>query len=309
MEIIVVDDGSKDETSQIVMSNARKDDRIRLLQQSNKGVAAARNYAIEAARGSYIAPCDADDIWYSQKIEKQVRYMLKSGRNVGLVYGWVERINEEDSIISYGRKWAIEGDVFVPLFFTNFVGGGSMPLIRRECIDHVGIYDCNLRDQNAEGAEDWDLYLRIAEKYQFGLVPCALLGYRITQASMSKNVYSMIKSIELVGNKFAEKYPELPAKILKLKKSMMFTSKSGLYYHKGEYQKSLRLILKAIFLDQNLILSPWVLYLIVKCILRVPAKNYKEDGRKPPPWKLLFGRPHEWVHKRTLFRFGINFFE
>jgi glycosyltransferase involved in cell wall biosynthesis len=71
IEILVVDDGSQDRTSEVVKAFVQKDERVILLQQANAGVAAARNLAIEKSRGEYIAPLDADDIWYPQKLEKR----------------------------------------------------------------------------------------------------------------------------------------------------------------------------------------------------------------------------------------------
>jgi glycosyltransferase involved in cell wall biosynthesis len=72
IEIVVVDDGSQDETSTIVRQFAARDRRVRLIQQANAGVAAARNCAIQNSQGEFIVPIDADDIWYPQKIDKQV---------------------------------------------------------------------------------------------------------------------------------------------------------------------------------------------------------------------------------------------
>jgi glycosyltransferase involved in cell wall biosynthesis len=79
-EIIVVDDGSRDGTRAIVEAWVARDPRIRLIAQVNRGVAAARNRAVEAARGELIAPLDADDLWDPTKIARQVRRMLEAWR-------------------------------------------------------------------------------------------------------------------------------------------------------------------------------------------------------------------------------------
>src|SRR5258705_7642709 len=71
-EVIVIDDGSKDNTPDIVADYARRDSRIRQVNQPNAGVGAARNRGLEEASGAFIAPLDADDVWYPQKLEKQV---------------------------------------------------------------------------------------------------------------------------------------------------------------------------------------------------------------------------------------------
>src|ERR1051325_8284367 len=71
VEVIVVDDGSRDRTGEIVESIARRDGRVRLVTQDNRGVAAARNRALADATGELVAPLDADDLWDPQKIERQ----------------------------------------------------------------------------------------------------------------------------------------------------------------------------------------------------------------------------------------------
>ena len=99
IEVLVVDDGSQDRTAEIVESFVEKDSRVTLLKQKNAGVATARNLAIEKSRGEYIAPIDADDIWYPQKLEKQVQCMLEADQSIGLVYAWSVRIDEDDVIV------------------------------------------------------------------------------------------------------------------------------------------------------------------------------------------------------------------
>lgn len=74
IEILVVDDGSTDTTPEIVKDFATKDSRVNLLQQSNAGVAVARNLAYLHSKGEYIAPIDADDIWYPQNLENKLNY-------------------------------------------------------------------------------------------------------------------------------------------------------------------------------------------------------------------------------------------
>jgi glycosyltransferase involved in cell wall biosynthesis len=86
IEALVIDDGSTDKTHEIVELVAQLDPRVILLKQQNAGVAAVRNLGIEKSHGEYIAPIDADDIWYPQKLGKQVKCMLKGGSSVGLFY-------------------------------------------------------------------------------------------------------------------------------------------------------------------------------------------------------------------------------
>ena len=153
IEVVVVDDGSIDDTARIVQSICNEDGRVLLYRQSNKGVAAARNLAIAKSRGQYLAPIDADDVWLPSKVGDQVKRALRSGPEVGLVYSWYVRINEYGSYIGPGKPVNIEGFVHTALVFRNFVGNGSVPLIKKACLDAVGGYNSSLRDRDAEGCE------------------------------------------------------------------------------------------------------------------------------------------------------------
>jgi glycosyltransferase involved in cell wall biosynthesis len=213
IEVLVVDDGSADQTAEIVQSYKQKDARVQLFQQSNQGVAAARNLAIQKARGEYIAPIDADDIWYPEKLAKQVQCLVQADDSVGLVYAWSVHVDEGGFLTGAYIAWEIEGEAYLPLVYTNFVGNASVPLIRRACLEQVGDYSCQLRQQNAQGCEDRDLYLRIAEQYQFRVVPEFLIGYRQVIGSMACNYRAMEKSHQLVVTNIQKRYSTIPPMI------------------------------------------------------------------------------------------------
>ncbi len=198
IEILVVDDGSQDNTADIVKQMSAKDNRIILLHQANSGTAAARNLAIENARGEYIAPIDADDIWLPINLEKQVACMSDSGPSVGVVYAWSVDIDENGSPTGEFRACKIEGEVYATLLCHNFIGNASSSLIRRLCLDKVGHYSRNFMRQGAQGCEDWELYLRISKYYQFRVVPEFLIGYRRSANSMSSDCDAMEKSHQLM---------------------------------------------------------------------------------------------------------------
>lgn len=222
LEIIVVNDGSQDETVDIVQDFSANDSRIRLLHQVNAGVAAARNLGIKSARGEFIAPVDADDIWYPNNIALQMEAMRRGGPGTGLVYSWSVDIDESGQPTGGFRATAISGNVYTTLIGHNFIGNASATLIRRRCLEEVGGYDSTLRAQQAQGCEDWDLYLRIAEQYDFQVAPHFLIGYRKLDSSMSCDYRAMAKSHSLVMARVKARHPELPAYLWKLSRSNLY---------------------------------------------------------------------------------------
>lgn len=210
IEVLVVDDGSQDRTPEIVEKISKKDSRVQLLKQQNAGVAAARNLGIQKSRGEYIAPIDADDIWYPENIEKQVQCMLEGGEVVGVVYSWSLDIDEKGFLTGGIRAFTIEGEVYETLICHNFLGNASASMIRRSALDKVGFYDTSYIEKSAQGCEDWDLYLRLAEYYQFGVVPEFLIGYRKLYSSMSSNYVVMAKSHALMLQDVKQRHPEIP---------------------------------------------------------------------------------------------------
>ncbi len=222
IEILVVNDGSTDSTADIVKSFAQKDSRVILLNQSNAGVAAARNLAISKATGEYIAPIDADDIWYPQNLEKQLECLIKSEPSVGVVYSWSLDINEKDLLTGGFYNSTIEGEVYKALVYKYFMGNASSSLIRRICFEKVGGYNCQLKAENAQGCEDLELFLRIAEHYQFKVVPEFLVGYRQIPSSMSCNYAAMAKSHSLIMADVRQRHPEIPANIYRWSSSSFY---------------------------------------------------------------------------------------
>ncbi|EKU99181.1 glycosyl transferase [Leptolyngbya sp. PCC 7375] len=254
LEIIVVDDGSCDRTPDIVRSLMNQDRRIALFQQPNQGVAAARNLAIQKANGTFIAPLDADDIWYPNNIEKQLRTIQNAGPKIGVTYAWSFDIDHHDHRLEGFRAANISGNVYLTLIGHNFLGNASASLIRRECFDIVGGYDNSFKAQNAGGCEDWDLYLRIAEKFHFTAVPEFLIGYRRTLDSMSSsNSLTMGASHNLMLKKVQQTHPSISNYLFRLSKSSFYLYLSQQSRNYQDYQMSLHWLGKS--LQENLLVS------------------------------------------------------
>jgi len=194
LDIVVVDDGSTDNTSVLVRHHALSDVRIRLIQKSNAGVASARNEGIQSSKGKFIAFLDADDLWHPTKIAKQMTALLAGGTETALVYCPFRVIDINGNVLTSPRKFGVNGWVLYRHFHANVVGNGSSILVRKDVLEEVGGFDTRLREAGAEGCEDLLLQLRIAARYRFGEVPEYLVGYRRRPESMSSNAEQMIRS-------------------------------------------------------------------------------------------------------------------
>jgi glycosyltransferase involved in cell wall biosynthesis len=262
IEVIVVDDGSQDRTFQILQSLAKEESRLKILQQPNQGAAAARNLAIENSNGEYIAPVDADDLWENRKIEKQVDCMSGGGSSLGLVYTWWISIDESGLPFYNSPKWEFKGSVEKTLTAINFIGNASVPMFRRSCLEEVGGYNPDWRKQGAQGCEDWDLSLRIAEKYLVRLVPEYLVKYRSVKGSMAGNLATMEKSHQLLIQSVKQRHPDIDDKVLRTSTSNFYFYLSAVNYRSGNYKGALNWACKALFSKKAQPFSIWTLRLL-----------------------------------------------
>lgn len=213
LEIIVVDDGSTDDTRQLIEAAAADDPRIRIVCQSQGGVAAARNTGIETARGAFIAPLDADDVWAPGKLAKQLQVLAAAPGPIGFVYCLHRIIDIADRVISTPPGWQVDGHGLCRLVMRNFVGNGSALLMPTAVVREIGGYDCGLRRLGLEGAEDWKLQLEIAARYPIRCCPEYLVGYRHHPGRMSDNQLRMLMGQLHVLNEQLQARPEIPPRV------------------------------------------------------------------------------------------------
>lgn len=189
LEVIVVDDGSSDDTVAVV--KAVRDPRIRLVQRRNGGVASARNAGVAQARGGFFAFSDQDDVWHPRKLEWQLRSLLERPA------GWM-------SCTGY-RFWHVDAHGHYPdpagllsdrdgLALTEHLSGWvyhqmlleshvltSTALLRRDDAIAIGDWDVSL-----EYGEDWDYWLRASRITQFAMLKAPLVAYRQSPNQGSK---------------------------------------------------------------------------------------------------------------------------
>jgi len=180
LEVIVVDDGSTDDTERSLRSYQ---DRIRVFRQRNSGPAAARNRGVRESRGNLIALLDHDDVWLPEKLEKQWD-CLRNHPAAGLVHSnyfrWSEETGERTLVRGPGDDQQ-SGQCYVNTFLCNRIFP-TAAMIRRECFDRVGFFDESIRPASSD---DFDLFLRIARHYEFAYLdePLALHRRHASNAS------------------------------------------------------------------------------------------------------------------------------
>ncbi|MCK1708606.1 MULTISPECIES: glycosyltransferase family 2 protein [unclassified Bradyrhizobium] len=207
LEIIVVDDGSTDNTITVVRRNLAEDPRISIIEQHNAGVAAARNAGWQVARADFVAFIDADDLWTHDKIEQQLRALLDGGKRTGLVYSWYDWIDADSCVSARSDPVFHAGQVLDYLCQGNFIGNGSSALVRREALIVARGFESGLRASGAEGCEDLLFYCRVAEAYHFAVVPEYQIGYRYLPNNMSSNMPRMFRSWMLVADEIMTRHP------------------------------------------------------------------------------------------------------
>ena len=170
IEIIVVDDGSTDNTATVARSLPET---VRYLHQTNQGPAAARNRGIEQAQGSLIAFADADDLWPPAKLEQQLPYLIKDPK-IDIVLGRIQQVLLSETVDGPTRAQQFAE----PAFSVNL---GSA-VIRKSVFERVGLFDETMRY-----SEDVDWFMRAREGgAAIGTIDAVTLFYRQHEQNMTR---------------------------------------------------------------------------------------------------------------------------
>ncbi|MEM9772824.1 MAG: glycosyltransferase family 2 protein [Cyanobacteria bacterium P01_D01_bin.73] len=190
LELWVIDDGSTDGTAAMVekLRQEWQDDRLLVASFENSGQATARNRGLELSQGSYVAFLDADDTWTPTKLADQLAALMENP-NAAVAYSWTDYVDDDGIKLHRGSYVALSGRVLAALVVVNFLENGSNPLVRREAIAQVGNFTPELVP-----SEDWDLWLRLAEQFEFVAVPEVQILYRVSLTSQSANVRRLERS-------------------------------------------------------------------------------------------------------------------
>jgi len=179
-ELIIINDGSSDQTSEILKQYVKKDLRVKVFSQKNQGCTKSLNYGIKQARGEYIARQDADDISLPKRFEKQIEFLNKN-KNIGLVGSFAQVIDKQGN-----KKQKILGqytqnkDLKKYSFWSDRFCHSTI-IIRKKLLDKINGYD-----EHFVCSQDTDLYFRLMPHTQFANLEEILLLYREHEDSVSR---------------------------------------------------------------------------------------------------------------------------
>jgi O-antigen biosynthesis protein len=202
-ELLVIDDNGAGHEAQrqteVTIRRLGADPRVNyVVHESNQGACAARNTGIRAARGTYVAFLDDDDAWYPHKLERQVACFEAADPEVALVYGGYRRVGEDGRTET--RRADGRAHVGRNLWMRNGIGTTSVVMCRRDALLEVGGFD-----ERLPSMQDYDLYLRLAQRYPFACVEEPVLDkHRHGGAMIGKDYDGILRANELFFEKHRE---------------------------------------------------------------------------------------------------------
>jgi glycosyltransferase involved in cell wall biosynthesis len=193
-ELIIVDDGSTDGTCEFIVPFL-KNIKIRYYIINNSGPAKARNYALNKANGEYVAFLDADDLWNKDKLLLYIDYFYQNS-NCDLLFSNFEIIDENSNIIEPNNiginYFNQDHDHSYNLFKYDYIGTLTV-MLKKEIISSKYLFNTKFKT-----AEDWDLWIRLSQHYNFCFLNKTLSQYRICASNISRNKFQMLKNETMV---------------------------------------------------------------------------------------------------------------
>jgi glycosyltransferase involved in cell wall biosynthesis len=206
-EIIIVNDGSPDDSIAGIRPYLHLPN-VKLIEQENRGVAAARNAGIRNSSGEIVAFLDQDDWWLPDKLAVQVAHLAAHPENQ-LVHGYQSYAQENRQPVEFSGDWVadLHADCFGTLFQRNRIAILTVA-VRRSCLDQVGLFN-----ERISRADDYELWLRIARRFPLGFIDQPLGVYRLHGGNASRDSFAMELAELGAISAIVEQYPDTRRRI------------------------------------------------------------------------------------------------
>lgn len=213
-EIIVVDDGSTDNT--LAVLKQFDDPRLRIVQQKNRGLAGAHNTGIHESRGPFVAFCDADDLWVPEKLGRHIEH-LQDNPQIGISFAGSRLIDEEGTLVGIDQSPKLTAITCADIFKRNPIGNGSAAVMRREALDEFAYRPFHETerdwwfDENFRQSDDIEGWLRFATTMDWTIegIPGHLTLYRVNTRGLSANIEKQFETWMQMRTKIAEIVPTI----------------------------------------------------------------------------------------------------
>jgi len=232
LELIIIDDCSTDNTKKVVQSYSDK--RVKyIVNAHNLGGAGSRNEGIKIAKGAFIAFQDSDDEWLPQKLEEQISILDQSPDEIGAIYCNFHSASDQKIHIYHSSKK--EGDIHQELLVANFITLPSL-VVRKQSLKIVGLFDPDL-----PRLQDWDLLLRLSQRYKIGYTDKILLKTYFSPDSITAKSTAYTKALGMILDKYKEEF----TRNKKIYAKHLFNLANNLSYEPGSAMKIKNCLLQA----------------------------------------------------------------
>jgi glycosyltransferase involved in cell wall biosynthesis len=264
-EILVINGGSADSTLDIVSHIS--DRRIKLFNYPQANVAVNRNRGLTNASGEFITFLDADDIWTKDKLELQYK-ALQESPEATVAYSWTNAIDQTGKFLRVCSHAQWEGNVYAKFLLDDFIGNGSNVMVRSFAFQEVGNFNETLTN-----AEDTEMWIRLAARYNFVPVEKVQVFYRISPNSKSSHLSGLeISNLKVIELAFTNADPSLqylkPHRIANLYKYLIYKALTVSPSNQNNSQV-MRFLWQSILNDPSMIQKP----IIYKAILKFLVMN------------------------------------
>ncbi len=255
LEVIVVDDGSTDETVNLIQEWCLRNDdpRLRILRQDNRGLSAARNTGIRAARGTFIGFLDGDDIWLPEKAERHMQALQRDPR-IGISFSDSEYLAEDGRRTERYLQPRKPRPSLHDMIRRNHVGNGSAPIVRRACFEEAGFFREELKS-----CEDYEMWCRILwmTTYRAELIDAPLTLYRIRNSSLSFNFAKFLTNADAALTALRTAMPNVPERVFRTGHAEHYRIAAWKAVSSGQKAAGRKLLMHALRLRPVLAVTDW----------------------------------------------------